>query len=214
MSRIAPVVCPIIVGRDDLLRLAERRSEAVAAGRGHLLLLTGNAGIGKTRLLGSVMRQASGAGFRTASGGLAPQDQDVPEAILADLARSMRRSPGLAATGERLVERLAQPEDDRRPARSQRRRMLVLDLVDILTDAATEPTLLAFEDLHWADDLSLEVLASLARRLPDLPLMVVATLRTEDEAAGSGIGEWRTRLLTQRLAEEARLARLTPTRPP
>ena len=48
--------------------------------------------------------------------------------------------------------------------------MLVLDLVDILTDAATEPTLLAFEDLHWADDLSLEVLASLARRLPDVPL--------------------------------------------
>ena len=88
--------------------------------------------------------------------------------------------------------------------------MLVLDLVDILTDAATEPTLLAFEDLHWADDLSLEVLASLARQLPDLPLLVVATLRTEEEAAGSGIGEWRTRLLTQRLAEEARLARLTP----
>ena len=97
MSRIAPVVCPIIVGRDDLLRLAERRCDAVAAGRGHLLLLSGNAGIGKTRLLGSVMRQAAGAGFRTASGGLAPQDQDVPEAVLGDLARSMRRSPGLAA---------------------------------------------------------------------------------------------------------------------
>ncbi len=209
MSRIAPVVCPIIVGRDDLLRLAERRCDAVAAGRGHLLLLSGNAGIGKTRLLGSINRHAAGAGFRTASGGLAPQDQDVPEAVLGDLARSMRRSPGLAGAGDLLVARLAVQEDDRRPARSQRRRMLVLDIVDILTDAATEPTLLAFEDLHWADDLSLEALAALARRLADIPLFVVATMRADHEAAGSGIGEWRTRLLTQRLAEEARLARLT-----
>ena len=209
MSRIAPVVCPIIVGRDDLLRLAERRCDAVAAGRGHMLLLSGNAGIGKTRLLGSITRHATSAGFRTARGGLAPQDQDVPEAVLGDVARSMRRSPGLATTGERLIVRLGQDEGDRQPARAQRRRMLVLDLVDILTDAATEPTLLAFEDLHWADDLSLEVLASLARRLSDLPLLVVATMRADHEAAGSGIGEWRTRLLTQRLAEEARLARLT-----
>jgi DNA-binding CsgD family transcriptional regulator/tetratricopeptide (TPR) repeat protein len=87
--------------------------------------------------------------------------------------------------------------------------MLVLDLVDILSDAVTEPTLLAFEDLHWADDLSLEVLASLARRIADVPLLVVATLRSDHEPVGSGLGGWRTRLLTQRLAEEARLTRLT-----
>ena len=87
--------------------------------------------------------------------------------------------------------------------------MHVLDVVDVLADAAAEPTFLAFEDLHWADDLSLEVIGSLARRLADAPLFVVATLRVEEVASNPGFVEWRARLLTQRLAEEARLPRLT-----
>jgi len=52
---------------------------------------------------------------------------------------------------------------------------------------------LAFEDLHWADDLSLEVIGSLARRLADVPLFVVATLRVEEVAANPGFVEWRAR---------------------
>ena len=87
--------------------------------------------------------------------------------------------------------------------------MHVLDVVDALADAAAEPTFLAFEDLHWADDLSLEVIGSLARRLADAPLFLVATLRVEEVASNPGLVEWRARLLTQRLAEEARLPRLT-----
>ena len=208
MSRIAPVVCPILVGRDELLRLAERRFEEVAGGRGHLLLLTGDAGIGKTRLLGSMARHAASAGFRSAAGGLAPQDQDVPEAILMDLARSMRRVSSLASVGQSLMDRLSSDEGGSQPI-AQRRRMHVLDVVDALADAAAEPTFLAFEDLHWADDLSLEVIGSLARRLADAPLFLVATLRVEEVASNPGLVEWRARLLTQRLAEEARLPRLT-----
>ena len=208
MSRIAPVVCPILVGRDELLRLAERRFEEVAGGRGHLLLLTGDAGIGKTRLLGSMARHAASAGFRSAAGGLAPQDRDVPEAILMDLARSMRRTPALGSVGLALLDRLSSDEGGSQPV-AQRRRMHVLDVVDALADAAAEPTFLAFEDLHWADDLSLEVIGSLARRLTDAPLFVVATLRVEEVASNPGFVEWRARLLTQRLAEEARLPRLT-----
>ena len=58
MSRIAPLLCPLLVGRDDLLDLADRRIADAAAGRGQFLLLAGEAGIGKTRLLGALWRKA------------------------------------------------------------------------------------------------------------------------------------------------------------
>ena len=51
---VGPLVCPVLVGRDDLLALAERRLAEAADGRGHVLFLAGEAGIGKTRLLGSI----------------------------------------------------------------------------------------------------------------------------------------------------------------
>ncbi len=209
MSRIAPVVCPVLVGRDELLRLIEDRFGEVNEGQGHLLFLTGDAGIGKTRLLGSITRQAASLGFRVAVGGLAPEDRDVPEAILIDLARSMRRVPALAPVGQLLSERLAQSDEEGAPVRAGRRRLRVLDLADVFADAATEPTLLAFEDLHWADDMSLEVLGSLARQLGEGRLLIVATIRADQVGTGSRIAEWRARLLTQRLAEEIRLGRLS-----
>ena len=52
MSRTGTLVSPILVGRDDLLELADRRIAEVLGGRGQFLLLSGEAGVGKTRLLG------------------------------------------------------------------------------------------------------------------------------------------------------------------
>ena len=66
------------------------------------------------------------------------------------------------------------------------------------------------EDLHWADDLALEVLAQLARRLPQLRLLVVGTYRTDELFPRVPMRDWRSRLLSQRLAEEWRLQRLDP----
>ena len=74
MSTVGPLLSPLLVGRDDLLQLAQRRIAEAAAGRGHLLLLAGEAGVGKTRLLRSILRMADAAGFRSAKGDLAPQD--------------------------------------------------------------------------------------------------------------------------------------------
>ena len=77
MSRIGSVQCPIIIGRDDLLDLADRRLTEVATDRGQLLLLAGDAGVGKTRLLDAVRRKARARGFAQANGALAPQDQST-----------------------------------------------------------------------------------------------------------------------------------------
>ncbi|GIW19798.1 MAG: hypothetical protein KatS3mg065_0094 [Chloroflexota bacterium] len=91
----------------------------------------------------------------------------------------------------------------------RRRRLLVLDAADILARAGGGRALLiALEDLHWADDLALEIVAALARRLAELPILVVATYRSDELYPRIPMRDWRSRLLAQRLAEEARLPRL------
>src|SRR5688572_33387962 len=89
MAQPRSLQSPLIVGRDDLLALAERRIADAKASHAGMLMLAGEAGIGKTRLLHAVRRQAVLEGFRAAKGDLAPQDQLVPLASLRDLARAM-----------------------------------------------------------------------------------------------------------------------------
>ena len=91
----------------------------------------------------------------------------------------------------------------------RRRRLVVLDAVARLASLAEEgPTLLALEDLHWSDELSLEIVAHLARQLPSLPLCVVGTLRTDELHQDAPARAWRARMLLQRLAVELPLAPL------
>ena len=91
----------------------------------------------------------------------------------------------------------------------RRRRLLVLDAVERLASlTGGGPVLLALEDLHWCDELSLEIVAHLCRRLQSLPMFIVATLRTDEVHQNPAVRSWRSWLLLQRLAEEVRLARL------
>jgi predicted ATPase len=205
MSRIAPLLCPLLVGRDDLLDLADRRIADAAAGRGQFLLLAGEAGIGKTRFFGAVRRKAEAAGLDCVRGDLAPQDRHVPASLVLDLARTMLRVPRFAKLG---VDLLAMPHGEE-GGEPRTRRLLVLDMVDRLVEGLESPAMIGFEDLQWADDLSLEVVAELARRSQDRPVLLVGAYRTDELLPGSILREWRARLLTQRLAEEARLAPLT-----
>ena len=89
------------------------------------------------------------------------------------------------------------------------RRMLVRDLADTIVASVDRPTLLAFEDLQWADEVSLEVIGELARLVRDRPVLLIGSYRIDELPVDSVHREWRARLLSQRLAEEARLAPLT-----
>ena len=205
MSRLGARLSPILIGRDDLLDLAERRLTEASAGRRQFLLLAGEAGIGKSRLMSAIETKARTAGFQTGAGYLSPQDREVPVALLLDMARSMLRTTEWADLGQRLLALADETVTDARP----QRRLLVLRTVDLIVDALDEPTMLAFDDLQWADDLSLEILTELARATSDRPLLIVGTYRTDELPPGALLREWRARLLTQRAAEEARLAPLT-----
>lgn len=205
MSRLGPLLSPILIGRDELLDLADHRIADAAAGHGRLLLLAGEAGIGKSRLIGAIDRKAATAGFRTTGGFVAPQDRDVPAASLLDMARSMTRVAPFADLGRSLLAAVEAAMKGRQAAR----RLLVLEAVDRIVEAVDRPTLLAFDDLQWTDDLSLEMISELARAARDRPLLLVGAYRSDEVAPGSLLREWRSRLITQRLAEESRLAPLS-----
>jgi len=204
MTQTGSLLSPVIVGRDDLLALAKRRIDEVHAGVGHFLLASGEAGIGKTRLIGEIIQLAAARGFRVARGEVAPQDRDVMAASFLDLGRAIRRDPSFGSTGGDLLEIIG----SRLTAAVPRRRDLVTDIVDLLA-AGDRPTLLAFEDLQWADDLSLETLTEVARQSRTAPLLLVGAYRSNDVLGSSVLREWRSRLITQRLAEEVRLGRLS-----
>ena len=233
MIALRPLVCPILVGRDELLALAERRIAEVVAGEGRFLLLAGESGMGKTRLLGAIERAAIRGGMRAVRGGTYPSDLRVAGAVLLDLGRSMVRAAdaSTAADGTTLLSVLdalaTSPPDASvatgvailaaatpRPAKGdahRRRRLLILDAVDALVDlAAREPTLIQLEDLHWSDDLTLDILEALADRIRDRPVLVVGTYRSDELYPRSPIRAWRSRLVARRTAEEIRLERLDP----
>ncbi len=208
MSRVGPLLSPLLVGRDDLLVLADRRLSEAAAGRGQLLLLAGEAGIGKSRLLRAIHRKANNAGIPSVQADLAPHDRQVPLSSFRDMARSMRESPGFEALGDEvtaIIERPALTDGDNLATR----RLLVRDLAERIVAGVTEPRMLAFEDLQWADEMTLEVIGELARLVRRTPLLMVGVYRIDEFPIGSMQREWRARLLSQRLAEEARLAALT-----
>jgi predicted ATPase len=206
------VQSPVLVGRDDFLTLAADRLAEVAAGTGQLLFIAGEAGIGKTRLLGSIERQARRGNFAVVRAAAFPGDAASFAGLLLDLASDLMpaEDPALADLGRSLsarVRAISAADGDAH----HRRRLLVQDLVDLLAgiDPGT-PVLMILEDLHWADELSLDVLGHLASRLRSRPLLVAAAYRSDELFSQLPMRDLRSRLLSQRLAEEIRLPRLAP----
>jgi DNA-binding CsgD family transcriptional regulator/tetratricopeptide (TPR) repeat protein len=195
---------PLLVGRDEVLSLLDRRIDEAKAGRGTLLLFAGEAGIGKTRLLWSAIRKAEALGFKADGGSLSPQDALAPLQSIGDMGRSLLSNRAFGDLGADLLSIKAGKGGDA----LANRRILVHEIADRIVAAVDRPTALAFEDLQWADELSLEVIGELARSAPRLPLLLIADYRLEELPTGSIHREWRSRLLTQRFAEEVRLERL------
>jgi DNA-binding CsgD family transcriptional regulator/tetratricopeptide (TPR) repeat protein len=205
MSGVGSVLCPVIVGRDDLLELADHLIGEAAQGRGHALFLSGQAGLGKTRLIRATVRKATAAGLRVEGGGVAPQDREVPLASILEMANSMRNNPAFGTLGPDLLAMDGVHDGDALGSR----RLLVRGAADRILEAIDRPTILIFDDLHWTDELSLEVIGELARHGRDRPLLLLGGYRADEFPPDSIHREWRARLLSQRDAEEVRLRPLT-----
>jgi DNA-binding CsgD family transcriptional regulator/tetratricopeptide (TPR) repeat protein len=204
------VQSPVLVGRDSFLALVEDRLAAAAAGEGRLLFVAGEAGIGKTRLLSAVARRADAGGFAVVRAAAFPDDVQSLAGLLLDLAGNLLpvREPALSGLGRSLTSRVRAISAAAGDAH-HRRRVLVQDLADLLVTADPgTPVLIILEDLHWADELSLDVLGHLASRLATRPLLVTGAYRSDELYPRLPMRDLRARLLGQRLTEEIRLPRL------
>ena len=204
MSAVRTIQSPLLVGRDEHLGSADQWIADAAAGHGRFVLLAGEPGIGKTRLLGSIRLKARGASFRSATGDIGAPDVLVLLAGIHDIGRAMP-----AADFGSLGEQLLAIDPTRAVGPARPRRLIVRDMAELILDNVDRPTFLAFEDLHWADEMTLEVLGELARGAAGRPLLIVGTYRPDELPRGSIHREWRARLVTQRLADEIRLGRLS-----
>jgi hypothetical protein len=209
------VQSPVLVGRDAFLTLIENWLADAASGSGRVLFVAGEAGIGKTRLLGSFARHARAGGFAVARAAAFPGDVQSLAGLLLDLASDLMSvsAPALSGLGQSLTSRIRAIPTDTGDAH-HRRRLLVQDLADLIVTAEPgSPVLIILEDLHWADELSLDVLGHLARRVSDMPMLVAGAYRSDELYPSLPMRDLRARLLAQRLAEEVRLPRWPRTRP-
>lgn len=216
-----PIRCPIIVGRDAQLTVLRRALEQVAAGHGTTLLIAGEAGIGKSRLVAETRTMARRQGWCIFEGHCFEPDHVLPYGPLLDLLRNlMIPLPSnavadlLGAEARDLVKILPElgrwiPEltssSGLDPA--QERRLTIQAFSTVLIRLANQqPVLAVVEDLHWSDDSSLEVLLHLARRIRNAPLLLLLSYR--DDEVMPELSHMLATIDRERLAQELKLARL------
>src|ERR1700733_14371206 len=127
---------PVLVGGEGFLTQLESRLACAAAGAGRVLLVAGEAGIGKTRLLGSITRRARTSGFGVARAAAFPGDVQSLGGLLLALASDLvsRPEPVLRDLGQSVTSRIRALPADAGDAH-HRRRLLVHDLADLLVTA-------------------------------------------------------------------------------
>jgi tetratricopeptide (TPR) repeat protein len=164
-----------------LAALTEAMGEA-ADGSGRLVLVLGEAGIGKTTMARSLASTARRRGLTVRWAACWSGGATVAHAPWSTLLA------GLGAPGQRALEALARtpPGEAGAADANAARSAAYTTVVAALEEATTErPALLVLDDLHWADEGTLQLLDVVAAHVPALPILVVGTYRDTDVPAGS-----------------------------
>jgi predicted ATPase len=185
MGALAPV--PRICGRETEIGVLGEALDRVAAGGPAVVLVEGEAGIGKTRLLAQVLQDAAGRGMQVAAGRAEELERTRPFGLLAAALGCARSSPDprRAAIAGLLA---AQGTGDLGPITVTSDPGLRFRVVDAFTDLVEElalagPVVLGLDDLQWADPSSLLTVGALARRLAGLAVGVIGCLRPSPRTA-------------------------------
>lgn len=147
-----------LLEREQHLAQLEEHLRQAARGHGRLVLVGGEAGVGKTALVDTFARHAGTAVLRTSCDALSTP---APLSLLRDLAPQL----GLTVDG--------------RPLDSDARERLFWEVLEALA-ARPEPTVVIGEDAHWADGATLELLRFLGRRVGGLRTLLVVTYRDDE----------------------------------
>ncbi|HZD01221.1 MAG TPA: AAA family ATPase [Actinomycetes bacterium] len=166
-----------LVGREAELALAAAAVRQLSEGRASALAIEGEAGIGKTRLVQSIVDDARSRDVAVFCGQAHPFERTRPFGVVAAALDLSRRSPDprRAAIGALLA---GQGAGASARAAGDIQYRIVEEIVDLVeTSCAERPVLLVAEDIHWADSASLLAILSVARQLPLAALLVVVTAR-------------------------------------
>lgn len=218
-QRIAPIAKHVgIVNRADELSRLQSHAQRIAGGQRQVVFVAGETGIGKTALVHAFCREAAPAFSANVARGQCVQGFSrneayypvmealghlcaLPDGELACRVLARMAPAWLAALGRAPADSSAT-----RPASQDR---TLADLCGALEELAVEkPLILVFEDLHWADDSTLDLISALARRRARARLMVLATYRLHDTGSQQRLKELKQDLLLRRLCAEIVLAPL------
>lgn len=183
---------PPLIGRETELGRLRAWLRESGRGRGRLVLLTGEAGIGKSRLLQELASVAARQGVRILAGRAYEAEQILPFRPWIDALRAGRVLSDLEGPSSqvvawrkelaRLFPELAGPGAP--PPITPESHVRLFELIDELVArlASRQPVVLILEDLHWADEMSLRLLAFIGRRATPRPVLVLGTARDEELA--------------------------------
>ena len=219
-----------LVGREEEIEILLRRWSKIKTGEGQVVLLSGEAGIGKSRLTAALLERFANEPHTRLRSFCSPQHTDsafYPIIGQMERAAGLTRDDGLqtkldkldailaqsstsAQDAALLVEMLSLPNDGRYPALDltpeQRRQRTLEALTAQLAGLAKErPVLMICEDVHWVDPTSLEVFGRTVDQIKALPVLLIVTFRPEFNAPWAGRSHV-TSLTLNRLGEREAVA--------
>ncbi len=149
-----------LIGRDAELATMRAVLDEAESGRGSLVIVSGEAGIGKTTLVRDAIRMAMAAGFQAFAGHCYDLEVTPPFGPWIELMQRCGVAAGPASPVRREVQR---------------------DILAFLAEVSgRQPAVVVLEDMHWADQASVELLRVVGRQVETLPLVVVVTIRSTD----------------------------------
>ena len=184
-----------IVGRDQELRILDDALRSARSGRGLLVLVGGEIGIGKTALVRQFLSDHSDEPPISFIG----RAYELSETPSFSIWRDLLRSPDAVALAAPALD--SQTDDNLA-------RWLDRLTAWIATIAQSGPVLIHLEDIHWADPQSLELLRQLARQIVEMPILIVATYRDVDIGRGHPLYQHLPSLVRESAATHITLRRL------
>lgn len=211
-----------LVGRSQELAVLLAHLEAARERMAGTALLSGEAGIGKSRLVGETKASATRQGFHILEDACFEPDRSLPYAPILDLLRAVLvgrdaedaaallgpSAPEIATLLPELAGRLpSAPIHPSLDPEQEKRRLFEALSTFFIHQTAGVPLLVILEDLHWSDDTSLELLLTAARRLVGHPVLLLLTYRSDE--MHPSLSHLLAELERHRLAVHVRPARLT-----